>query len=145
MSINDFRGEYAFLSNFCPCEIVYEGMKFQSTEAAYQAAKTVDIKEREKFIYLGPGEAKRLGRSVKLRPDWEKIKLSVMENLLRQKFSDKKLQERLFATGNEMLIEGNWWNDTYWGVCRGKGENHLGKLLMKIRSEIRASGANNGK
>jgi ribA/ribD-fused uncharacterized protein len=134
--INDFRGEFAFLSNFAPCEVMLDGMKFQSTEAAYQAAKTLDMNERKSFIYMGPSEAKRAGRKVTLRKDWESVKLDVMRQLLVQKFNQEPYRARLLSTGTQELVEGNWWNDTYWGVCRGRGLNWLGKLLMEIRAEL---------
>ena len=84
-----------------------------------------------------PREAKRLGRSSPLRQDWEEVKVAYMESILRKKFSDEVMKLRLLSTGDEELVEGNHWNDTFWGVCRGEGENHLGKLLMKIRKELR--------
>ena len=77
-----------------------------------------------------------MGRHLPLRPDWEDVKLSVMEGLLRQKFREEPFKSQLKATGDAQLVEGNYWGDVYWGVCRGQGENHLGKLLMKIRGEI---------
>ena len=135
--IDKFDGEFAFLSNFYPCTVRDGKLTFPSTAHYFQAMKTLDMVER---IYNSraatPGESKKMGRSVKLRPDWEEVKLSVMETALRQKFADPELAAMLTATGDEELVEGNWWNDTYWGVCRGVGENNLGKLLMKIRSEL---------
>ena len=135
--IEEFQGEYRFLSNFYPCAVKFDGQFYPTVEHAYQAAKTYDkaaqnvIRQAEK-----PGQAKRLGRRVTLRPDWERVKESVMIGLLRQKFSEPVLQKRLLATGQRELIEGNDWNDTYWGVCRGRGENKLGKLLMEVRKEL---------
>jgi ribA/ribD-fused uncharacterized protein len=83
------------------------------------------------------GHAKRAGRKLKLRKDWDEIKLTVMEEVLKMKFlGNQKLAQKLIDTGDAVLIEGNWWNDTYWGVCNDKGENHLGQLLMKIRKEL---------
>ena len=138
--INEFRGQYRFLSNFYPCLIEFEGNVYISVEHAFQAAKTLDEDWRESIFWARtPSDAKRIGRKVPLREDWEEIKLSVMENLLRQKFNIFDFKSALLATGDEELIEGNWWGDTFWGVCNGQGENHLGKLLMKIRSEIRAN------
>ena len=137
--INSFRGEYRWLSNFWLCTIYLDGYSYPSTEHAYQAAKTDNPVDRDR-IRKAPTckEAKHLGYLVKLRSDWESIKLSVMEDLLRQKFTDyPDLKQKLLATGDQELIEGNTWNDTYWGVCNSKGENHLGKLLMKIRAELR--------
>ena len=83
------------------------------------------------------GKAKKAGREIICRSDWKEIKDSVMELALRIKFQNKVLCEKLLNTGNSELVEGNWWGDTYWGVCEGKGENRLGKILMKIRDELR--------
>lgn len=83
-----------------------------------------------------PAKAKKMGRQVKLRKDWEDIKLQVMEKALRLKFQDSTLRKKLIATGDEELVEGNPWGDRYWGVYNGSGKNKLGKLLMKIRKEL---------
>jgi ribA/ribD-fused uncharacterized protein len=139
LSINIFRGQYRFLSNFEGPEIEFEGLRYKTLEAAFQAAKTTDPAEKLYIQSLPtPGQAKRAGRRVTLRPDWESVKLSVMETLLRQKFSQGPWGEWLLATEDEDLIEGNTWGDIFWGVCGGIGENHLGILLMKIRTELRA-------
>ena len=136
--IDLFDGENEFLSNFYSSPVEYEGIKYQTVEHAFQAAKTLENHERENIALLPTaGKAKRAGKKVKLRQDWEKIKLQVMEELLRKKFGDKELRKRLLATGNKELVEGNNWKDTFWGVCNGKGQNHLGRLLMKVREEIR--------
>ena len=138
LSINIFSGAYRFLSNFEGPEIIYEGLTYNTLEAAFQAAKTTDL--GQKFYIQGlptPGQAKRAGREVTLRPEWAAIKLSVMETLLRQKFAQNPWGEWLLATGDEELIEGNTWGDVFWGVCDGVGENQLGQLLMKIRGELR--------
>lgn len=134
MTIDSFTGEYRFLSNFYPCQVFLEGVEYESVEHAYQAAKTVIPEEREMFrAGISAGKAKRLGKTVTLRPDWEACKLQVMENLLIQKFSRDPLKGLLLNTSTDTLIEGNSWGDVFWGVCAGKGENYLGKLLMKIR------------
>ena len=134
--IDSFDGKYRFLSNFYNSKVIYEGLEYLSIEAAFQAAKTTDIMERLAFTKYDPSQAKKEGRRIKLRSDWEKIKLGVMENLVRQKFNQPSFKEKLIGTGNEELVEGNWWNDTFWGVCNGEGQNNLGKILMKIRKEI---------
>lgn len=136
--INKFKNEYAFLSNFWPCEVLLGGELYPSVEHAYQAAKTIDYDERLKFQQNIPAKkAKLLGKKVTLRPDWDNIKRGVMIGLLVQKFSPTSEEgQKLLATGNAELIEGNWWGDTYWGVCKGVGENHLGKILMAIRDKI---------
>ena len=140
MTIDSFRGEYDYLSNFYSCPVEYDGLTYQNTEAAFQAAKCVDRNEREKFVSLSPGQAKKLGRKVDLREDWETVKIDVMRDVLKSKFSlNSELREKLIATGDVELIEGNHWNDRFWGVCRGKGQNHLGKLLMKLREILKKS------
>jgi len=132
--IDSFRGKFRFLSNFYPSEVEYEGVKFPTVEHAFQAAKSLDAKTRRKFVSLEtPGDAKRYGNDITLRNDWEAVKVPIMEQLLRQKFKDGDLKKRLAATGTQELIEGNTWNDRFWGVCDGVGQNNLGKLLMKIR------------
>lgn len=136
--IKSFQGKYYFLSNFYPCIITRDGFTFKSVEAAYQASKTECEELRIQIANATtPGEAKKLGRKVKIRPDWEYIKDSVMLSLLRQKFNNNPdLRKRLLATGNQILEEGITWGDIYWGVCEGIGENRLGKLLMQVREEI---------
>lgn len=132
--IDSFSGDYDFLSNFHPSPVLLDGIEYPTVEHAYQAAKTLD-KEQRKAIQLAetPGKAKKLGQKVDIREEWELIKLLVMSNLLIQKFDVPGLHSLLIATGDAKLVEGNWWHDTYWGVCDGKGKNHLGKLLMQIR------------
>lgn len=151
--INSFRGEYRFLSNFYPAKIEMDGRIYPSVEHAYQAGKTTDDNLRD-IIRTAPtpGLAKRHGSQIKPRPGWELLKLPLMEFLLRQKFYLEQvpeivsrehinekldLRDRLLATHPEMLVEGNTWGDTFWGVCAGEGSNHLGRLLMKIRGELR--------
>lgn len=135
--ITRFDGEFSFLSNFYLCWIPFEGHTYASVEHAYQASKTFNPKMRE-MIRLAPtpGRAKRAGQILTLRSDWNDVKVAVMEELLREKFRSVRLQILLRETGDRPLIEGNSWNDFFWGVCKGKGLNHLGKLLMKIRSEL---------
>lgn len=143
--IDSFSGFYHFLSNFYICEIEYKGLTFSSVEAAFQAEKCLNEEDKRKFTALSPFEAKRLGRRIKMRSDWDypiNYRLQVMEDLLRIKFSEPYLQKELLATGDAELIECNTWNDCYWGVCKGRGENHLGKLLMKIRNEVSKLGNN---
>ena len=120
-----------------PVFVYYEGMRFPSVEHAFQAAKTNDLETRKLFMIAPTAkDAKRFGRQVKLRKDWDSVKVNVMEMLLRQKFARPALREQLLSTEDSMLIEGNNHGDTFWGVCQGPGENYLGRLLMKIRQEI---------
>lgn len=136
-TIDHFTGKYRFLSNFWPSVVVYDGVFYPSTEHAYQASKTLD-KETRKLIQAAatPGLAKKMGRKATMRPDWEEIKLSVMEDLVTQKFRDDELREKLLDTRGAELVETNHWHDCYWGVCDGVGENHLGKILMAVRFDI---------
>lgn len=144
--IKDFTEKYFFLSNFYNCYLTYEGTIYHSTEAAFQAAKTLDISERERIARLSPSDAKKAGRKLVLRPDWEDVKDKVMYDVCLAKFTQNdslRLKERLLATGNEALIEGNTWHDNCWGNCSCDkcknivGENRLGKILMKIREELK--------
>ena len=141
MRIASFSGDYSFLSNFHPSPVLMDGQQYPIVEHAFQAAKTTSVAERQVIQMIrSPGQAKRQGRKVTLRDGWELIKLNVMLQLLRRKFDfDSVLAHKLLATGDKELIEGNTWNDTYWGVCGGKGENHLGKLLMQVRKELQES------
>lgn len=136
--IISFRGYYNFLSNFYRHIFIYDGWTWQTAEHAYQAMKTLDQGERLKvWESPAPGLAKRLGRRVTLREDWEQVKLEVMKEILVRKFLGE-LAYKLLETGGRELIEGNTWGDTYWGECQEVGENHLGKLLMQVREELRA-------
>lgn len=149
--IDRFRGRHFFLSNFYPCDfgIFIGGDEVRqvcySVEHAYQASKTFHPLERTRIIQAGtPGEARRLGRRVRhLRADWDGVKLTVMEELLLQKFSpiDGPLAQSLIDTGTVEIVEGNTWGDTYWGVCNGIGENHLGRLLTNIRDWLQKTSA----
>jgi len=141
MTISDFRGPYKWLSNFGASEFRIGIKRYETNEHYYQAEKALDEAEHEHVRTAGtPGRAKRRGQKVKLREDWEQIKLSVMEEGLRRKFLIPELREKLMATGHQHLMEGNDWGDSYWGVCDGEGLNHLGRLLMDIREEIRQGG-----
>lgn len=149
--INSFSGRYAFLSNFF---LDSDGF---CAEVEFQACKATCTADRDYVLgaYKGftvreiPREAKRRGRKITLRHDWEKIKLEAMQATLQRKFSSIVMKEMLLQTDDVPLIEGNWWHDVYWGVCDGSmrvkkcpghppyGENNLGKLLMVVRSELR--------
>lgn len=125
-------------------EIKYEGLVYPSVEHAYQAAKTLDPEIRKNIqCVFSPAEAKRIGKRLQLRSDWDDIKVELMLGLLALKFEDPVLSSKLLDTGDAMLIEGNYWHDNFWGVCccdqcHGKGKNMLGKLLMTLRTGIKA-------
>ena len=154
MIIDSFTNDYRFLSNFYPVVINHDGIRYASVEHAYQAAKTLVLSERYELsgtrwdVDLGrpvvgdpmsASAAKRYGNRVTLRPDWEFIKLDVMHQLVLAKFQHPRLMRLLYDTVPFELVEGNAWNDRYWGVCDGIGENHIGKILMAVRDELRAT------
>lgn len=146
-TINGFQGEHRFLSNFYPCRITFYGLTFTSVEAAFQAAKCADPQQRKMFCDLTAADAKRLGRSVALRQDWEQRKLTIMHNLLIHKFYENpELLGKLLATGTALLVESNTWHDNFWGNCTCKrcghkeGVNMLGRLLMEIRCSFGLKG-----
>lgn len=150
--IDKFDGEFSFLSNFYifdpPIRVTLNALNatgeatitVSNTEAAFQAGKS---KEPLKYQNMTPKEAKKAGKHERMskleRTQWDNYKkLILMKQLLKLKFDKNHpdLQQKLIATYPEELIEGNYWHDTYWGVCEGVGENHLGQLLMEIRNEL---------
>lgn len=136
--IDSFRGKYYFLSNFYHIDVEYDGIVYKNTEAAFQAQKVLDDDAKLLFSDLFPREAKKLGKRVKLRKDWNDVKDNYMYEICKAKFQQHEdLARKLLETGDEELVEGNAWNDTYWGVCNGKGKNQLGKTLMRIREELK--------
>lgn len=170
-TINEFREDYTFLSNFYECPVLYEGLCYRSAEAAFQAAKNIatdeDINEylakyeidrsnmseeffhsirmvltnQKRFPYakMTAPEAKKNGRHCKLRSDWEDSKIRIMEEIIWNKFSlNEDLKQKLLETDGCNLVEGNTWNDRFWGVCKGIGENHLEKILESTRNKLKA-------
>lgn len=130
--IDKFAGDYRFLSNF------YADPGGATLEHLYQAAKATTLDDQVFILQAQtPGEAKRRGRHIKIRDDWERVKEGVMLRLLRDKFKDAELRRLLLATGERKLVESNSWGDTYWGICMGRGKNRLGVLLMQVRDEYR--------
>lgn len=130
-NIDRFIGPYRYLSNF------YIEPDGTHVEGEYQESKCLRDSDRQKFKGLGPSEAKKLGRNVWMRGDWEEIKDQVMYDLVLQKFQDHRdLRLKLLSTSPAKLIEGNSWGDKYWGVCDGVGENVLGRILMFVREEL---------
>ena len=143
--INEFRGKYYFLSNFYEAPVTYNGLTYLNSEAAFHAQKTLDPIQKMAFTKCDPSQAKRNGRRVSLRKDWEDIKEDIMYEICKAKFSqNKELRTKLLATGNEYLEEGTTgWHDNYWGNCSCEkckdieGLNALGKILMRVREELR--------
>lgn len=141
--IKEFRGEYRWLSNFELVDIEYQGVTYPSSEHAYMSAKKNSVGWKFKCAdrSLTCGDIKSLGSKIELREDWEDIKLQVMEEILTIKFSKEPYRTKLLDTGVQNLQEGNRWNDKFWGVCLkenpNEGENHLGRIIMKIRDKLR--------
>ena len=146
-----FRGPMAYRSNFhWPCPVNLDGLEYDSVEHAYQAAKFLDPQIRLLFRDEGdsmtPGKTKNLARTLTaqglLRKDWERVNLGIMEDLVRQKFQKPELR-RLLAASDDLIVEDNYWHDNFWGACfcdkcESKPKlNHLGRILMKIREEIK--------
>lgn len=137
--IKGFNDQYRFLSNFWPC-VVYlqaagEFYHFPSVENAYQARKH-KFESWSPFQACTPGKAKQLGKRGEALEEY--VKLQLMEDLNRQKFANSYLKDKLLETGDQHIEETNTWGDTFWGVCRGQGHNHLGKILMRIRHDMKA-------
>lgn len=135
--ITSFRGEHSFLSNFAATPVTFEGETYPTAEHAFQAAKTTDQAIRQEIRRMrSPSQAKTFGKTIDLRSDWFDVRVNVMEDILRSKFSTPEMEAALASTGDVDLIEGNYWMDQYWGVSRGKGENMLGQLLVKVREDV---------
>lgn len=142
-TIAGFQGKYRWLSNFERCDVLYKGIIYPSSESAYQAQKLSPtrsgIKARKVFAKLDARDAKTMGNVIQLREDWDDIKLEEMEGIVRAKMMSPQFKSRLLDTGEMEIIESNHWGDTFWGTYNGEGENHLGKIIMKIRDEARES------
>lgn len=138
--ITEFQNEYRWLSNFSPVKIKLNGLEFPSVEHAYMSAKS-DEAEWKKFC-SNPnnkaGDVKRQSKYITLKEDWDDIKLEVMKECINQKFSQEPYRTKLLETGTQYIQEGNRWNDKFWGVClkTNKGKNHLGRLIMDVRSVL---------
>lgn len=136
-TINKFDGDYSFLSNFYDAPVEYRGITYRNSEAAYQAQKTLDMNIRKEFSDLSGAEAKKKAQAIDLRTDWDDVKVTVMYEIVHNKFAQNPdIRDLLVATDDAEIVEGNYWNDTFWGVCNGTGKNMLGKILMRVRKEM---------
>lgn len=136
--IDRFSGEHRFLSNFSEHAVYYKRRIWPTAEHAYQAMKATTKSEQEKIrLSLTPAEAKKKGRKLNLRSDWEYVKVQFMTEIVTAKFKQNpEIKDMLLETLDAHLVEGNDWGDTYWGQVNGKGENKLGQILMYVRFEI---------
>lgn len=137
--IKGFFGEYRFLSNFYPAEVHMFSIVFPTVEHAFVFLKSDDPKYRKKVLSVKkPRLAKKIGRTAKLTPDWDRKKFMGMLTAVLRKFANNdELREKLLNTGYAYLEETNEWGDTTWGVCDGEGHNHLGRILMIVRYILR--------
>lgn len=140
-TISSFTGEYAFLSNLYPAPISYMGLTYANNEAAFQAQKTFCVGEQMQFSIFrlqSPAEAKKLGRRLSLRPDWNRVKIPIMYEICLCKFmQNPKLRQALLDTGNSYLVHDCPWSDYFWDRVNGRGKNHFGQILMDIRAKLR--------
>lgn len=136
--INSFKGKYAFLSNFFYAPISYRNFIVDSVEVAYQAEKCDNYEDLVMIAHMNSRDAKICSRIIKIREDWDSVKVPIMKELCRRKFTKyASLRQMLLATGDIPIEEGNSWGDTFWGVVNGKGQNNLGKILMELREELK--------
>ena len=144
--IEQFQGEFRWLSNFAPVTIKLNGLVFKSVEHAYMSAKSDDLQWKYKCAsgVFTPGQIKRLSRSIKLVDNWDTLKFEIMEDCINQKFNQEPFKSKLIATGSKHIQEGNNWNDRIWGVClkTNKGDNILGKLIMQVRTKLLEDSSN---
>ena len=143
--IKEFSGKYEFLNNFYNAPVFYNGLLYKNSEAAFHAQKTLNLKDRERFTEYNPSRSKKEGRKLNLRQDWETVKDNIMYEICKAKFSQNiDLKHKLIDTGNQYLEEGTTgWHDNYWGNCECDkcknfvGQNKLGRILMRIREELK--------
>jgi len=143
--INDFSGDYRFLSNFYQCPFEYKGLTYPNAEAAFQAQKCATEEEKIKYTTTkNPVVAKRMGKKEPGFPsNWDEICYGIMKDILTAKFTVPELREKLKATSDATLIEGNHWHDNRWGKCtcdrcqNKDGQNWLGKILMEVRDSLK--------
>lgn len=134
--ISRFKNEYDFLSNRFSCQFTWQGLRYGNVEAAFQSSKCREEEGRKVFANCSADKAAMKGKALTPPPEWEQEKLAIMESILEAKFSQNPaLMEKLKATGNSILLNGNSKKEEFWGVDLYKwtGENHLGKIIMNIR------------
>ena len=156
--IESFSGRYNFLSNFYPAKIEHQGITYPTLEHYYVSMKVKNDQQIDgKYITMidcreliakmpNPARVKQFGKIIKVRRDWDDVKLDIMLWGIREKFKHTDLKDLLLSTGDQELVEGNSWHDNFFGVCScgsclGKGQNNLGKILMKVRDELRQQNA----
>ena len=150
MMIKLFRGVFEFLSNYYdPCPVTYKGLTYRNSEAAYQAQKCLDERKKELFTDLSPDEAQGFGKRIAIVPAWDSQKAEIMREIVHAKFEQHpELATQLLATGEQELVEGNYWHDNFFGACECPNcrdlpaENWLGLILMDERYRLRMEAEN---
>lgn len=143
--IDSFRGPNRWLSNFHEAEVVFDGVSYPTNEHAYQAQKSANpVMQKVALSFTKPVDVMHRGRSFPPREDWENLKLDIMYRINLDKYTrHTELREKLLATADDELVEGNWWHDSLWGSCTcgtcPEGQNELGKVLMRVRAELRGT------
>lgn len=136
--IRGFFDEYRWLSNMWSCGVEYDSKMFPSSEHAYVYAKSPSEENFKILLEKTPTEAKKFGRDVILVDNWNDIRLKVMKDIIWDKFTrNEDLRDKLLATEDSYIEETNYWKDTFWGVCDDVGQNHLGKIIMATRNELK--------
>lgn len=138
--IDNFKDpQYSFLSNFYPSKFYYQGYTWDTVEHAFQAEKTILRKESDKIrLAPTPAAARKLGKAINLRCGWNDLKITIMRDLVYQKFSQNPIiAQQLLDTGDTFLVEKNNWGDRFWGQTNGVGKNWLGRILMETRDHLR--------
>lgn len=141
--IVSFDKEYDYLSNFYPAPVIVDGLRYLNSESAYQAAKCANLADRQLYANQQPNAAKHMARTIPIRKDWNQVKISEMEKIVRAKFTQNPhLACYLLETGDAELYEGNTWHDWFWGadINTLEGKNHLGHILMELREDFRING-----
>ena len=131
------RNEYAFMSNYYPCRVTYNGLTYESSEAAYQAQKESDPEKRKLYCNVSPSIARLYAEQINLAPTWDLIKDQIMYEVNKAKFTQNEGFKELLLEVSEDIVQENTWNDTYWGVCNGVGLNKFGKILTRIKEELK--------
>lgn len=137
--IDRFEGKHRWLSNFYHCSVTYEGRTYPSAEHAFVAAKTDDEELRATIALIEVASwAKKFGRTIVLREGWDAMRIAEMRKIVYAKFTQNSwLSTKLIETWPHELVEGNHWNDRFWGQdLAGYGSNHLGKILMQVREQL---------
>lgn len=137
--IKEFQGEYRWLSNFATVDILHDEILYPSVEHAWVASKNTDVNWKRKCAAsIHPSLVKKMGDDVDLREDWDEVKETIMKELLILKFNQEPFRTKLIETGNDYIMEGNWWGDKFWGYClqKNEGRNLLGGMIMGIRLEL---------